>query len=136
MRKIKVFAIALALVLGLSAGIFAIGKLATKSFAKSEAASCCRANHSGQTAATENGKESCCAGGTCKMGGSCCSGGHCSMKKSGEQASAVSTEEAGKMCNHKMSQQTAETGENCCTAGASCCNGGACCKAKSETAKL
>ena len=125
MRKLKVFAIALALVLGLSAGIFAIGKLATKSFAKSEAASCCNdssccsggtckmggsccgANHSEHAAATENGKESCCAGGTCKMGGSCCAGGHCSMKKSAAEASAVSTEEGGKMCHRKLSQQTA-----------------------------
>lgn len=116
-KKIKVFAIALALVLGLSAGIFAVSKLATKSFAKSEAASCCE-------------------GGTCKMGGDCCSGGHCAMKKSGEQAAAATGENSGKMCDHSMMQQTSETGESCCTHGASCCNGGSCCKAKSESAKL
>lgn len=122
MRKFKVFAIALALVLGLSAGIFAVGKLATKSFAKTETASCCD-------------------DGTCKMGGSCCSSnGSCPMKNAAAHQAAA-TETGEKSCDHKMKAKmtaaTTENGESCCSAGASCCAGGAsCCHKKAENAGL
>ena len=128
MKNLKVFAISMALVLSLVAGVFAITKLTARTTAQT-AASCCN-------------NASCCEGGTCKMGGSCCAKqgahaeNHAKMHDAKLAAAGVSVEDAaqgeGKSCHQKGAQATTANGEkkDCCANGAACCNGGACCKSK------
>ena len=157
MRKIKIFAITLAIVLSLAAGIFAVGKLTTQTWAKAEtccpnssccqdAASCCN-HHKAQTASANTekaaccGDASCCADGKCKMNGACCAGhDNCPMKNAAQtvayEKAGVAVENAGgKECHQKQTTQAAEGKADCCASGAACCNGGACCGKKNAETK-
>lgn len=138
MKKVRVFAIAMALVMGLAVTIFAVGRVATKAFAHNHAASCC-AKHGEK----HDGKASCDKD-TCPMkDGDCCKNQDaCPMKK---QAASANYENTGavienasetKVCHKKAAMQSAEHKSDCCQDGASCCNGGACCKKDETTAKL
>lgn len=112
MRKIKIIALSIVAILGLTAAVFAFGKLAfnAKVSAKSETACCadktccdggtCKMNGSccqtsKQQIASTHEKNSCCndanccAGGTCKMNGSCCGNNDaCPLKAKQTQTSA------------------------------------------------
>lgn len=132
MKSFKVFAIAMALVLGLAASIFAVGNLAVKSVAAKQSMSCCA-------------DAACCAGGDCKMNGACC-GDHGSASKAHEahavKASGVAIENASDAksaaCHHDKAQQTAsEKKADCCDGNSACCHtGAACCSTKKQTARL
>ena len=157
MKRFRVVAICLALVLGLAGTIFAISKLTAKSHAHATTScckegasccnggSCCETSHSAkQTASTTEkaaccGDASCCSDGKCKKDGACCGNmDACPMKKQAAQnatQTGVTVHDESKSCD--QNKQTAGDKKDCCGSGADCCNGGACCKAKTQsTAKL
>jgi hypothetical protein len=129
-KKIVILLIAI-VVLGLSAGAYAI-KLNRDAQATNTAhcnMDCCK-KHDGTTAATADAKDSCCGmencckDGHCSMGGDCCkdccgSDGNCPMKHK-QTASAETTD--------MKNVVVAGGGEDCCKPGADCCKGGSCCK--------
>ena len=69
MKKIKIFALSIVAILGLTAAIFAFGTVVfNKNVSAKSATSCCA-------------DETCCTGGTCRMNGECCANqDSCPMK--------------------------------------------------------
>jgi hypothetical protein len=130
-KKILIFLIAI-VVLGLTAGAYAIKLNSNANAAKTEHCNmdCCK-NHDGSTtASTETkdsccGMENCCKDGHCSMDGDCCKNccegnDNCPMKNK----QSASNEPAADMSNVVV----AGSEDNCCQPGADCCNGGSCCK--------
>ncbi|MBC7795506.1 MAG: hypothetical protein H7Z37_01380 [Pyrinomonadaceae bacterium] len=114
MKRFKILAIALTIVLCLTAGVFAINSFNNTASAKTKTSCCADAN--------------CCKDGVCKMGGACC-GNH-----------AVKTAKTTKTETTNFSlagiTETKTGGESCCGSGASCCPNGACCAKNKTTASL
>lgn len=129
MKKIRVIAIAMALVLSVALTVFAVSKFATKTVAQT-VASCCN-------------DASCCKDGVCKMNGSCCTSHEtCPLKKQAAEKisfAEVPVEDATKQsCHHGSNAQQASTTKDCCDGGGSACcksGNGSCCQSKTA-AKL
>jgi hypothetical protein len=108
-KKLLIFVIAM-LVLGLSAGAYAIKLNSNAATAKSTCCDkdCCK-NHMNGSTATADAKDSCdcCKDGSCPMGGDCCKDmDNCPMKNT----QATSADKPAEMKNVVMMG----SGENCC----------------------
>lgn len=153
MKNLRIFAIAMALCLGLATMVFAISKLTRTASAKTTASCCadasccsgdsckmggsCCANHDKQNVAAKTeksaccGDASCCADGKCKMGGSCCGGDSCSTKKATAKMQNASfnrvpmenASDDAASCHHNKTQASADGAKSDCCAG----GGSACC---------